>query len=121
MATGSRNPLLVLAAAAPKKAPARTAAQRAKAAAAAKAVLGVADQFIIPAYRSLAEAADSQEKTWAAFAANRQAGDFASLRTAYNSTCDAWATAQIVKTGPISLFLRYDRFAYWPEARNVTQ
>ena len=122
MSTGARNPLLVLAAAAaPKKAPPRTAAQRAKAAAAAKAVLAVADQFIIPAYRSLAEATEIQERAWTAFATNRQAGDFASLRTAYNGTCDAWATAQIVKTGPVSLFLRYDRFAYWPEARNVTQ
>jgi hypothetical protein len=29
--------------------------------------------------------------------------------------------AQLVKTGPITLFLRYDRFGYWPEARNATQ
>ena len=35
--------------------------------------------------------------------------------------CDAWARAQLIKTGPLSLFLRYERFAYWPEARNVTQ
>ena len=33
---------------------------------------------------------------------------------------DAWAMAQIIKMGPASLFLRYERFAYWPEARNAT-
>ncbi len=82
--------------------------------------LAVVDRFIIPAYRRLVEATDAQDKAWAAFAANRAAGDFASLRVAYHSTADAWAHAQIFKTGPISLFLRYERFAYWPEARNVT-
>jgi hypothetical protein len=97
-----------------------TAAQRAKAALAAKAVLAVVDQFVIPAYRTLVAATEEQEKVWDAFAAHREAGDFASLKTAYDAACDAWATAQVVKTGPISLFLRYDRFAYWPEARNVT-
>src|SRR5262249_32712681 len=43
------------------------------------------------------------------------------LRVVYAGACDAWANAQLIKIGPISLFLRADRFAYWPEARNVTQ
>ena len=116
------TPLLKLAADA--KADAKAAAKAApnpKAAQAAKAVLAAVDRFIIPSYRALAEAADAQEKTWTAFAANRAAGNFAGLKTAYNTTADAWAKAQLVKTGPLSLFLRYERFAYWPEARNVTQ
>jgi uncharacterized protein len=92
-----------------------------KAAQAARAVLAVVDRTIIPSYRALAQAADAQEKAWTAFAANRQAGDVQSLRAAYNAACDAWARAQLIKTGPLSLFLRYERFAYWPEARNVTQ
>jgi len=92
-----------------------------KAAQAARAVLAAVDRHIIPSYRVLAEAADAQEKAWTAFAANRAAGDIESLKAAYNATADAWARAQLVKTGPLSLFLRYERFAYWPEARNVTQ
>jgi uncharacterized protein len=120
MALGPGKSLLVLTAAATPAKRAPMAAQRAKAALAAKAVLAVVDRFVIPAYRTLAEASEVQEKAWATFAADRPVGDFASLKAAYNGLCDAWATAQIVKTGPISLFLRYDRFAYWPEARNVT-
>lgn len=99
----------------------RRAPPNPKAAQAARAVLAVVDRQIIPAYRALAQAADAQDKAWTAFAANRAAGDIQSLRTAYHATCDAWARAQLVKTGPLSLFLRYERFAYWPEARNVTQ
>jgi predicted lipoprotein len=114
-----RRSLLVLAAAAaPGPAPAKP---NPKAAQAGKIALAVADQFIIPTYRALVQATDAQEKAWAAFAAKRETGDFASLRAAYNSACDAWANAQLIKTGPITLFLRYDRFAYWPEARNATQ
>jgi predicted lipoprotein len=100
---------------------AKAARPNPKAAEAARAVLAVVDRQIIPAYRALAQAADAQEKAWMAFAGDRAAGDVEALRAAYGVTADAWARAQLVKTGPISLFLRYERFAYWPEARNVTQ
>ena len=88
---------------------------------AGRRALAVADQFVIPTYRALVQATEAQEAAWTAFAAKRETGDFASLRTAYNAAADAWANAQLIKTGPITLFLRYDRFAYWPEARNATQ
>ena len=99
----------------------RPARPNPKAAQAARATLAVVDRHIIPTYRALAQAAEAQEKAWSAFTANRAAGDFQSLRAAYNTVSDAWAPAQVIKTGPVSLFLRYERFAYWPEARNVTQ
>ena len=115
MAIRSRNSLLVLAAAPVPAKPDPKAAQ------AAKIALAVTDQFVIPAYRQLAEATAAQEKAWTAFSAKRETGDFQSLRAAYNGVADAWANAQLIKTGPITLFLRSDRFAYWPEARNATQ
>jgi uncharacterized protein len=120
MRSGPGNLPLVLKEAGNPPKPVLTPEQKAKQALAAKATLAAVDGFVIPAYRALAEATDAQEKAWAAFAANRAGGNFAALRAAYNAACDAWARAQIVKTGPIGLFLRYDRFAYWPEARNVT-
>jgi predicted lipoprotein len=110
------TPLLKLAAAEVKQ-----AAPNPKAAQAARAVLAVVDGRIIPLYRALAQAADAQEKAWEAFAPDRSTGDIQPLRAAYQTACDAWARAQVIKTGPVSLFLRYERFAYWPEARNVTQ
>lgn len=118
MAFLSRKSLLLLAAA---PAPAAPAKPDPKAAQAGKIALAVADQFVIPTYRTLVQATDAQEKAWAAFAAKRESGDFQTLRAAYNAVADAWANAQIIKTGPVTLFLRYDRFAYWPEARNATQ
>jgi predicted lipoprotein len=84
-------------------------------------VLPVIDSFVIPAYRALASASDAQERAWNTFAAARNAANFAALRNAYGSAADAWAVAQTVRTGPITLFLRTERFAYWPEARNATQ
>jgi len=107
-----------------KAAPATAAAKAAlaaKSALAAKTVLAVVDQFVIPAYRALAQATDAQEKEWTAFAAKRDSSSLEPLYGAYNAACDAWANVQIVKTGPTGLFLRAERFAYWPEARNVTQ
>ena len=110
-----RNSLLVLAAAPAAKKPDPKAAQ------AGKIALAVTDEFVIPAYRALVQAAEAQEKAWTAFAVQREAGDFASLRASYTALADSWAKAQLIKTGPVTLFLRYDRFAYWPEARNATQ
>src|ERR1051326_7553343 len=118
MALFSGKSLLIMAAAPPSGAPAKPDP---KAVQAGKIALTVADQFVIPAYRALQQATDAQEKAWTAFAAKRESGDFQSLRTAYNAAADAWAGAQLIKTGPITLFLRYDRFAYWAEARNATQ
>ena len=83
--------------------------------------LRVSDRFVIPAYRRLAEASGAQADAWAAFVSERENGDIESLVTAYHGSCDAWAEAQIIRTGPIVLFLRYERFAFWPDARNGTQ
>src|SRR5882672_3890672 len=110
-------PRASLLAAAPAPAPAK---RNPKAAQASKAALSLADQFAIPAYRDLVQRCEAQETAWTAFAAKRETGDFPSLRAAYNATADSWANAQFIKTGPITLFLRYDRFAYWPEARSAT-
>jgi predicted lipoprotein len=110
-----RDSLLVLAAVPAAKQPDTKAAQ------AGKIALAVTDGFVIPTYRALVAATAAQDSAWKQFAAKREVGDFASLRAAYNTAADAWARAQLIKTGPVTLFLRYDRFAYWPEARNATQ
>jgi predicted lipoprotein len=93
----------------------------AAAAQATSIALEVSDRFVIPAYRRLAEASTEQANAWAAFVSNHENGDVESLVAAYHESCDAWAEAQIIHTGPIALFLRYERFAFWPDARNGTQ
>ena len=120
MAFRSKSPLVLVAAAAPAQAAPKAAPAKLNPKTQALA-LAVVDRFIIPGYRALGVATQAQDEAWMAFVSNRAAGNFQALRAAYNAACDAWANVQLVKTGPISLFLRADRFAYWPEARNVTQ
>lgn len=83
-----------------------------------KATLRVADQFVIPKYETLAHATEAQEKAWSAFCPAR-ANPLPLLAT-YHVVADAWAEAQIVKTGPIVLFLRQERLYYWPETHDAT-
>jgi len=87
----------------------------AHAADASNAVLRVTDRFIIPKYEALARATAAQEQAWAASCADTRA-----LVAAYHVTADAWAEAGIVKTGPVALFLRQERFYYWPEVHDAT-
>jgi predicted lipoprotein len=82
--------------------------------------IAAARDFIVPRYRALKDAAVAQERAWDRFCADRARGDIETLREAYHAVADAWAEAQIIKTGPVTLFLRFERFAYWPEARNAT-
>src|SRR5215813_9996896 len=88
------------------------------AAGAQKATLRVTDHFVIPKYEALARAAEAQEKAWAAFCPART--NPLPLLATYHVVADAWAEAQIVKTGPIVLFLRQERFYYWPETHDAT-
>lgn len=111
MADRLTMPIMLAANAPPRPAPLAASAQ---------ATLAVVDEFVVPAYRRLADAAKRNEAGWEAFARERERSNFAMLRAGYNLVADAWAMAQIVKMGPASLFLRYERFAYWPEARNAT-
>ena len=92
----------------------------AAAADAQKAVLRVTDAFIIPHYEALTRATEEQEKAWASFCAKRDTADAKPLIAAFHHVADAWAEAQIVKTGPIVLFLRQERFYFWPEAHDAT-
>jgi predicted lipoprotein len=86
-----------------------------------KAVLRVTDSFVIPKYEALARATDAQERAWNEFCAKRETANATPLIAAYHKVADIWAEAQIVKTGPIVLFLRQERFYYWPEAHGATE
>jgi len=86
----------------------------------AKAALAVTDGFVVPHYRALAEAADAQVRAWDVFCNGRARGQEETLRAAYNTLADRWAEIEFIKGGPLSLFLRSERFYYWPELRNAT-
>jgi hypothetical protein len=79
----------------------------------------VAEQFAIPRYRALADAAQSQEAAWKGFCSTRAPGGFADLRAAFAKTADAWASVEVVRYGPIAQDDRYERMEHWPERKNA--
>lgn len=86
----------------------------------AKAALAITDHFVIPRYKALAEAADIQARTWRDVCGKPLRGREVMLRGAYATLADRWAEIEFIKTGPMTLFFRHERFNYWPEARNAT-
>jgi predicted lipoprotein len=86
----------------------------------AKAALAVTDGYVVPHYRALAEAADTNVRAWDVFCNGRARGREVTLRAAYNALADRWAEIEFLKAGPMSLFLRAERFNYWPELHNAT-
>jgi len=87
---------------------------------AAKAALAVTDSFIVPLYRGLSQAADLQVRTWHDVCLTTRRGRDVMLRGAYQPVSDRWARIEFIKSGPILLFFRHERFNYWPELRNAT-
>ena len=76
------------------------------------------EQHILPRYTALATAtAKLQEQTKNFCTAPSQAG-LVPLRTAYNGAVDAWQDVQHIQFGPVELFFRSQRIAFWPDARN---
>lgn len=78
------------------------------------------ERHVLPRYDSLAAATAKLEQTAKAFctmpAAERQVGI---LHQAYHDAVDAWQDIQHVRFGPVDLFFRSQRFAFWPDPRNT--
>lgn len=77
------------------------------------------EQHVLPRYDRLAAATarlDSEAKNFcSAPAADKLAG----LQARYNETADAWQDIQHVRFGPVDLFFRSQRIAFWPDPRNT--
>lgn len=79
---------------------------------------GYAEHVVLPAFANLVTAsgamADAAAKGCAA-----QKPDLAALRAGFHTVADAWADAQLFRLGPLAENQRAERFAYWPERRNI--
>lgn len=53
------------------------------------------------------------------FCAAPDAAGLTAARGAFAAAMDAWAGAQHLRPGPLLLEMRTDRFAFWPERRNI--
>lgn len=75
---------------------------------------------ILPRYEGLAKATAQLEQIANAFCAMPVAErKIETLQQAYHDAADAWQDIQHVRFGPIDLFFRSQRFAFWPDPRNT--
>lgn len=80
---------------------------------------GYAQLIVLPAFAGLVEAAAGLENAAKTGCVNPDMPDLEVLRQGYNDTADAWAVAQMFRMGPLADGQRAERFAYWPERRNI--
>jgi uncharacterized protein len=97
------------------------AAQAAGATPATQAAVAVTDTFVLPRYHALTQAALAHERVWVLFCFGRMSPRSETLIATYHTLADRWAEIEFVKTGPMSLFFRAERFNYWPDPRNATE
>jgi predicted lipoprotein len=78
-----------------------------------------AQAMVIPAFEGLASASAALAATAEAACARPDAAGLDRLAAGFGTTADAWAAAQQFRLGPLADQQRADRFAYWPERRNI--
>ena len=80
-----------------------------------------AEKVMLPAFNVLAETSDAFAKTTATACSAPDAAAFDRIVAGFNAVSDAWMGAQQFRLGPLSEGQRAERFAYWPEKRNIVQ
>jgi hypothetical protein len=73
-------------------------------------------KHILPRYRTLAAATDALAQ-----AARRHCDNPAALAEPWRQAMAAWQSVQHLRFGPIEYFNRLQRFAFWPDPRNIAQ
>ena len=77
-------------------------------------------QFLQPQSEAFRLAAAAQNKAWQeACADDKAVAGIAPLEVAFTATVKAYASLEIIRTGPLSEKDRYERLAHWPERRNA--
>ncbi|WP_119419259.1 imelysin family protein [Desertibaculum subflavum] len=74
---------------------------------------------ILPRQDKLAEATKALAAEAGRFCAAPTAASLGTMRDAFDRAVDAWQGVQHVRFGPIELFMRNMRLAFWPDPRNT--
>ncbi|WP_119459417.1 imelysin family protein [Rhodospirillaceae bacterium SYSU D60014] len=74
---------------------------------------------VIPRYERLADVTDQLAVTAGEVCAATDQPGIDALQAGYHESLDAWMGVQHIRFGPIELFLRSSRFAFWPDPRNT--
>ncbi|MDD3517536.1 MAG: imelysin family protein [Chromatiales bacterium] len=80
--------------------------------------LDLVDHHILPRYVRLADAAAALERSTEGYCTTPMGTTPAELDQAWQTTVDAWQSAQHLRFGPVELFMRGMRIAFWPDPRN---
>lgn len=80
---------------------------------------GYAQLVVLPAFVGLVEAAAGLQNAAKTGCATPEMPDLAVLQQGFHDAADAWADAQMFRLGPLADGQRAERFAYWPERRNI--
>lgn len=81
--------------------------------------LSVAQDHIAPRYASFAAATAKLDQAGRALCAAPDQAKLGQARAAFVAGFGAWQAIQHVGFGPIELFFRYQRTAFWPDPRDV--
>ncbi len=77
------------------------------------------ERHVVPRYRALAAATAVLSGNAKAFCKAPDAAGLASLKAVFLKGVDAWQGIQHVRFGPVDLFMRSMRMAFWPDPRDT--
>lgn len=77
------------------------------------------ERHIVPRYKALAGATAALSEKADAFCKAPDAASLAAFKTAFLNGVDAWQGIQHVRFGPVDLFMRSMRMAFWPDPRDT--
>lgn len=80
---------------------------------------GYTQLVVLPAFVGLVEAAAGLQNAAKTGCATPEMPELAVLQQGFHDAADAWADAQMFRLGPLADGQRAERFAYWPERRNI--
>jgi len=82
---------------------------------------GFGTKIVLPAFDGLVKVTSAFAKTAKGFAAEPNPAGLDAVKLGFNDVADAWASVQQFRIGALAQDQRAERFAYWPERRNVVE
>lgn len=77
------------------------------------------EQHVLPRYQAFARASSALHSESETFCKAPDAAALPRLQQAYRDAAGAWQDIQHVRFGPVDLFFRSQRIAFWPDPRNT--
>lgn len=78
-------------------------------------------KIVLPGFDQLVRVTANFADLASAFATKPDEASLGSLKAGFNEVADAWASVQQFRIGALAQGQRAERFAYWPERRNVVE